>query len=500
MFIQHPQLARRHTVEHSIRSLLHCDLLSREQGRVVCSVMLMGGSGAKSNWVNYVTGASRDALAEWMTLNGAVPHLVSEIHWFDHSWTTRAFGRCLQWIKYGKDMRLWMHRSLPPSNEVSKVNVEKAKKTSSSSSSSSGLLNGGNASSRNSNGSSGSSGNEVDQDVAMTIVGATASESTASSIMDSNGMKKTPSTAMHERCYASLDAKLLSIVERLTRATTEIEQQQNRVYLKKIDNAPFTTYHEAIIEVDWSITRSVQWSFQSNKPTEFQICTACPRQGYDLGDSATTSEQHNNNDAHPLPILVKGFESDDGDGEIAPLERYVLLAETGVSDGGSIDWPVDRARTRGLVVLRWSISQQQQQQQQPSPGATNGHKSELTSLLLANNLQQSICIDYRYKLIPRSTSDSNSSLGIPANATGYRQNSGREVPVVEPYSISNLRSINSLHGFSSNGMMYQMTGTMENIGSIGSIGSVSSISPSISPPSSDGPNNATLSYPLPSSL
>ena len=310
----------------------------------------MGGSGSKTKWTNYVKGPSRDALNQWMSLSGAVPHIYSDIHWFDETWSTRAFGKSLQWNVYGKDLRLWIHRTLPETAHVEKVqarvkamalknqkfsdehsakiDVSRMNATSNSSTSTTSTSNSSNSNqkaaidaaaaiaaipSSSSSSSSTSSSPSAAAATSLSALNALSQEAGASSLGGSTALSTSlstspdssvlPTLSATERCFATLDSVSLSIVERLTLATTEIERTENRVYLKKIESDPTLQYHETIIEVDWNHTKSVSWSFQANDMVRFQICTACAKQGYNTGDQATSISTTSNSSSSSAAIV-----------------------------------------------------------------------------------------------------------------------------------------------------------------------------------------------------
>ena len=122
MYLHHPQLAKRHTIELAIRTHMHVDLLSREQGRVARMVQLVGGSGRKRKWTNYVEGPLRDGYTGWMNVIASVPHVHSEMHWFNDSWVARRFAHSLPWLTFGQDMKLWIHSELP---DLAKIQQQK---------------------------------------------------------------------------------------------------------------------------------------------------------------------------------------------------------------------------------------------------------------------------------------------------------------------------------------------------------------------------------------
>ena len=310
----------------------------------------MGGSGSKTKWTNYVKGPSRDALNQWMSLSGAVPHIYSDIHWFDETWSTRAFGKSLQWNVYGKDLRLWIHRTLPETAHVEKVqarvkamalknqkfsdehsakiDVSRMNATSNSSTSTTSTSNSSNGNqkaaidaaaaiaaipSSSSSSSSSTSSPSAAAATSLSALNALSQEAGASSLGGSTALSTSlstspdssvlPTLSATERCFATLDSVSLSIVERLTLATTEIERTENRVYLKKIESDPTLQYHETIIEVDWNHTKSVSWSFQANDMVRFQICTACAKQGYNTGDQATSISTTSNSSSSSAAIV-----------------------------------------------------------------------------------------------------------------------------------------------------------------------------------------------------
>ena len=153
-----------------------------------------------------------------------------------------------------------------------------------------------------------------------------------------------------DRCYASLDHTSLSIVERLTRATTTEKRQENRAYIRHSDN-PSSSYYEATIAVDWRTTKSVQWSFQASKPVSFQICTACVKDGGGGGGGGGTG-------CSTAPLFIRRREHQDLS---APLEGSTVLNEVAMRDSGRIDWPAQKPRQTGLIALRWMLVNDEQQ-------------------------------------------------------------------------------------------------------------------------------------------